>query len=544
MIGRECTHNMIIDEILAGESKTVEFKREIPEKSGKYIKSVVAFSNSTGGKLLIGIDDKTKEVVGIPTGKAFELIDKITNVISDSCSPQIIPDITLHTIQSKTIIIITVYPGKQRPYYVTALGKDKGTFVRTAGSSRCADFAQIRELEFEGTNRHFDQTYSVGHTVSEEQIQKLCDNMKEHALKACKTVQDKEQIRDITKGNLLSWGLLIEKGVELLPTNAFLLLTDNIFPQAKIQCAVFKGTTRNVFIDKREYTGTLQEQIEEAYQFVLRNINLNATITGLYRAERYELPIEGIRELICNAVIHRSYLDEGCIQVALFDDRLEVTSPGLLFAGLSIEDLKDGQSRPRNRGIASAFVAMNVIEQWGTGIPRILKMCEEYKLPEPEFLETGMNFRVNMFRKQLPQNENMLIKEEKLLIGEENMLIENRNMLIEKENLLIKDKNTPTKEDNLLIEEENMLIKKNKLLINNANQLINKMNTKITVKKNVTQLFEEYTNELVFGRTDIMQTTGLSISAAGNLIHKLSEEKLIITVKGKGKGKYKFNISI
>ena len=542
---------MIIDEILAGESKTIEFKREIPEKSEKYIKSVVAFSNSTGGKLLIGIDDKTREVVGIPIGKAFELIDKITNVISDTCSPQIIPDITLHTIDSKTIIIITIYPGKQRPYYVKALGKDKGTFVRTAGSSRCADFAQIKELEFEGANRHFDQTHCVGYTVSEEKIQRLCQTMKDYALKSCKTLQDKEQVRNVTKGNLLSWGLLIEKGTELLPTNAFLLLTDNILPQAKIQCAVFKGTTRNVFIDKREYMGTLQEQIEEAYQFVLRNINLNATITGLYRVERYELPIEGIRELICNAVIHRSYLDEGCIQVALFDDRLEVTSPGLLFAGLSIEDLKEGQSRPRNRGIASAFVAMNVIEQWGTGIPRIIKMCEEYKLPKLEFLEIGMSFRVNMFRNQLQKDKNLLIeednqliKEENLLIGEGKLLIEEENLSIGEDKLLIEEENLSIGEGKLLIEDDNLLIEEEKRLMNSANQLINKMNTKITIKKNTIQLFEKYRNELVFGRTDIMQITGLSISAAGNLIRKLSEEKLIVAVKGKGKGKYTFNISI
>jgi len=506
-VERGGVYPMIIDQILMGESKKIEFKREIPEKSEKYIKSVVAFANSTGGKILIGIDDKTREVVGIPTGKAFELIDKITNAISDSCSPQIIPDIILQTVQERTIIIVTIYPGKQRPYYVTTLGKERGTFVRTAGSSRNADFAQIRELEFEGANRHFDQTYSVGHTVSEEKIQKLCEDMKSYALKACKTEMEKAQIKVVTKGNLLSWGLLVKEGTHLLPTNAFLLLTNNIFPQAKIQCAVFKGTSRNMFIDKREYTGTLQEQIEEAYQFVLRNINLNATVTGMYRVEKYELPIEGIRELICNAVIHRSYLDEACIQVALFDDRLEVTSPGLLFGGLSIEDLKEGQSRPRNRGIASAFVAMNVIEQWGTGIPRIIEMCKEYNLPEPDFLEVGMSFRVNLFRAQSA-------KAKKVLIDNEKVLIDNEKVLIDSE----------------------------KVLIDNANLLIDKINTRIIIKENMKQLFKEYRNEQIFGRKEIMDTTGVSITSAGNLIKKLTEENLIIAVKGEGKGKYKFNI--
>lgn len=95
---------------------------------------------------------------------------------------------------------------------------------------------------------------------------------------------------------------------------------------------------KSIIIDKREYDGPIYEQIEEAYQFVLRNIHYGATIRGLYRVDSYELPTDCIRELICNAVTHRSYLDEGNIQVALFDDRLEITSPGMLFGGLTIED--------------------------------------------------------------------------------------------------------------------------------------------------------------------------------------------------------------
>lgn len=500
---------MTIEEIIAGESKTVEFKQELPDKSDKYMKSVVAFSNTSGGKIIIGIEDKMRKVVGIPTDKAFEIIDRITNAISDSCTPQIIPDITLQTIKDKTVVVVTIYPGKQRPYYITSLGKENGTFIRTSGSSRHADLAQIKELEFEGANRYFDQTYSVGHTVSEEQIQKLCTDMKDHALKSCKTKQEKQQLKDIAKGNLISWGLLTEREGELFPTNAFLLLTENDFPQAKIQCAVFKGTTRNIFIDKREYTGPIQNQIEEAYQFVLRNIKLGATIKGLYRVDSYELPIEGVRELICNAVTHRSYLDEGCVQVLLFDDRLEVTSPGMLFGGLSIEDLKEGQSRPRNRGIASAFVAMKIIEQWGTGIPRIIEMCKEYGLQEPEFLEIGMDFRVNLFRMQIQDNiENQLIQDRNQLIESKNQLIEGRNQLIEK-----------------------------------ANQLIHEMGGKANTKENARLLFEKYGNDSVFGRKNIMAVTGLTINPAGTLILKLLKENLIVPVEGKGKGKYKFNIS-
>lgn len=498
---------MTIEEILSGESKTVEFKQELPEKSDKYMKSIVAFSNTSGGKLIIGVEDKTRKVVGVPDDKAFEIIDSITNAISDSCTPQIIPDITLQTIKDKTVVVVTIYPGRQRPYYITSLGKQNGTFIRTSGSSRRADSAQIKELEFEGANRHFDQTYRIGHTVSEEQISNLCSDMRTRALKDCKSEKEKNTIKEITKRNLISWGLLTEREGEIFPTNAFILLTENDFPQAKIQCAMFKGKTRNIFIDKREYTGPIQDQIEEAYQFVLRNIRLGATISGLYRVDHYELPIEGIRELICNAVTHRSYLDEGCVQIALFDDRLEVTSPGMLFGGLSIEDLKAGQSRPRNRGIASAFVAMKIIEQWGTGIPRIIEMCKEYELKEPEFIEIGMDFRVNLYRKQ--NTEKQLIGDRKQLIGDEKQLVGDRKQLIE--------------------------IQK---------QLIYSIEGKTVTKENAWVVFEKLQNETVFGRTEIMKITGLSSNAAGELLNKLKAAKLIVPVSGKGKGKYIFALEV
>ena len=253
--------------------------------------------------------------------------------------------------------------------------------------------------------------------------------MKERALAACKTDEERGLVKDITKGNSLSWGLLTKRENEIFPTNAFVLMTENDFPQARIQCAVFKGTTRSEFIDKREYDGPIYEQIEEAYQFVLRNIHYGATIRGLYRVDSYELPTDCIRELICNAVTHRSYLDEGNIQVALFDDRLEITSPGMLFGGLTIEDIKEGRSKPRNRGIAYAFAAMKIIEKWGTGIPRIIKSCKEFGIREPEFIEMGMDIRVNLYREQ--NADKTPISADKVPISADKSLSSNEGKVIE-----------------------------------------------------------------------------------------------------------------
>ena len=122
----------------------------------------------------------------------------------------------------------------------------------------------------------------------------------------------------------------------------------------------------------------------------------------MYRQDMYELPVDSVREMIANSVAHRSYLEPGNIQVALFDDRLEVTSPGMLLNGVSIKKMKEGYSKPRNRAIASAFAYMKIIEKWGSGIPRILRECSEYGLPEPKFIDFDGDFRVNMYR-QLPE---------------------------------------------------------------------------------------------------------------------------------------------
>lgn len=120
---------------------------------------------------------------------------------------------------------------------------------------------------------------------------------------------------------------------------------------SKIQCGMFKGTTRAVFVDKREYVGPLWQQVEEAFQFVLRNIRLGSRIEGLYCQDIYELPPDSIRELIINALMNCSFLQSSHIQVAIFDNRLEITSPGGLMPGVTIDRMKEGYSQIRNRAL-------------------------------------------------------------------------------------------------------------------------------------------------------------------------------------------------
>ena len=276
------------------------------------------------------------------------------------------------------------------------LGKDEPSEYSGAKQARQAFSEKIKELEMEGARISWDELTCVGYPVSEEATEKLCQDIEKFRKKAGMSEHS------VKKEQLINWKILKQSEGQLLATNAYALLTSEYFSFSKTQCAVFKGTDRAVFLDKREFTGPIYTQIEEAVDFVLRNIRLGATIDGLVRKEKYELPPEAIREMIINAHCHRNLLDESCIQVAVYDDRLEVTSPGGLYNGLTYEEVMNGHSKIRNKGIANIFSQMGLIEAWGSGIKRILNAAEEYGLPKPKFQEFDNMFRVELFRNSFP----------------------------------------------------------------------------------------------------------------------------------------------
>ena len=397
---------MTLEDIKCGESKNIEFKVQLPDDSKKYMKTIVAYANTSGGKIIIGVDDATRSIVGVEPSSVFQIMDKIANAISDMCVPQIIPDVTFQTIQGKCIVQIEIYPGQNRPYYIRSMGKEKGTYIRVAGTSRPVDEAILKDLEYQGAGKSFDEIVNVEMDYDENQVLKLCSDIRKYIAESRELPISK--VRKITVVNLGNWGILKKSGQNYLPTNAFILCTNNTFRFAKIQCALFKGEDRAVFIDKREFAGPIYNQIEEAYQFVLKHINLGATIDGIVRKDKYELPPESIREAIINSVCHRCYLEHSCVQIAIYDNRVEITSPGMLYGGLTVEQAISGRSKIRNVCIAEVFSRMGIIEQWGTGLQRMIRGCREYGVREPEFVDMGDAFRVIFYRSNIETNiENM-----------------------------------------------------------------------------------------------------------------------------------------
>ena len=385
---------MLIEEILKGESEKIEFKENA--KTNTYIKTVVAFANENGGKIVFGVKDN-KEIVGVEN--EFEVMDGIINAISDSCYPMIVPDISLHTLENKTVILVEIEGGKKKPYYLKSKGMQKGTYIRSGATTRIIEEDYVlKELVLEGENKYFDQQVCHRESVSDEEIEKFCEWLEKLARK---NSESDTEIRKVTRNTLLSWKVLEEKNGRIFPTNAYILLSgkENWEVSRKIQCGVFKGETRSIFVDKKEFEGSIIMQLEKAYQYVLEKINLGSDIVGIYRVDKYEIPPKSIREVIANAVIHRSYLEPNDIQVALYDNRLEITSPGMLLSGVNVKRMKEGYSKLRNRAIASVFAYVNIIEKWGSGIPRIMNEIREYGLQEPEFIIFENDFRVNIYRK-------------------------------------------------------------------------------------------------------------------------------------------------
>lgn len=216
---------MAEDTLFSGESKNVEYKVTVPDKSDRYMKTVVAFVNGSGGRIVFGIDDKTSKVIGMDSENIFKTMDAITNAISDACEPRIMPEVTLQTIEDKTIIVVEILPGALRPYYIKSKGMTEGTYVRISGTTRPVEGYMLKELILGGQNRYYDSEPYNGMDVTDAEMETLCKSMKDIALKNTWQDSEKAKIKNVTKNTLISWGVLVEENGKVIPTNAYALLT-------------------------------------------------------------------------------------------------------------------------------------------------------------------------------------------------------------------------------------------------------------------------------------------------------------------------------
>ncbi len=372
-------------QIQKGESKTLELKEKLP-KNTNIAKTVIAFSNTAGGKLIIGVNDK-REVVGLEDIALFEIQDKIASIISDQCSPNIIPEIYSVNIENKLVLVIEVVRGNLKPYFLKNQGKANGTYIRIGATNRLADLENINELERQKRHISFDEEVCYETTFENLDTSPLFDRFEKIG-------------RPLNLEKLRNLKLVNSENNILYPTNALMILLGK-FPHCIVKCARFKGKTMDVFIDKKEYTGNIFSILENTQHFILNHIKLGAIIKGLYRKDVYEIPEVAIREALVNALIHRDYVNRGRdIKVGVYDDVVNIVSPGSLPNNITMEDIFSGRSESRNRVLANIFKELGLIEQWGSGINRIINSCKEYGLPTPKIEEQNDFMDIEIIRLQ------------------------------------------------------------------------------------------------------------------------------------------------
>jgi predicted HTH transcriptional regulator len=375
------------------ESRRLEFKEKFP-KGDQVAKTVIAFANGAGGKIIFGVQDHPRHIIGLSDEDIFFLEEKIANHISDHCLPNIIPEIFIQSIDHKNILVVDIFPGSGKPYYLRKKGKQKGTYIRVGSTNRQASLETLEELERQRRKISFDAEPVYDFQGSEKDLSSF--------------IKDFQNITGyyLDQTKLKNLGLIIQEQHQYYFSRSALLLSDDdqrlsLFPFAKIECARFKGKTMDIFIDQATINLPVHRSPEACMAFIQKNIALSSTIGEIYRQDRWEYPLDAIREAIINAIVHRDYSLMGSdIKIAIFDHKLEITSPGTLPDTLSIDELGSGRSIIRNRILANIFKQMKLIEAWGTGIQKMYRSTQEqYREIDVQFYEKGQFFQVQFCKK-------------------------------------------------------------------------------------------------------------------------------------------------
>lgn len=343
--------------ISAPESKTREYKRDLSSPT-KPLRTIVAFANSAGGQLVVGVaDDGT--VVGVADPLSEE--ERLASLIADSIEPQLVPAIDLVTLVDKTVLVVDVPLSTRRPHYIKSQGIAAGVYVRLGSTTRVADPALVAELERSARGIAFEDLPEPRASVTDLDLGALGELRR----------------RATSRKDLIALGLAVKHGDKVVPTNAGLVVAcdhpDDYMPSAWVLCGRLRGPNGTDIFDQVEIHGLLPHAVEQVMAFLTKHAYKTALFGEVRRRDVYSIPTEAIREVIINALVHASYAERGTpIRVAFHDDRIVVESPGLLMAGLTVDNLL-GVSRLRNPDVARVFRDAGLIEQWGSGLPRVIE---------------------------------------------------------------------------------------------------------------------------------------------------------------------------
>lgn len=514
---------MLNIEELIGETSQYDKKERLEVKKPKsWLKSVSAFANTLGGWLIWGIaDDDT--VVGIADVKHD--MEKISELIKDRMDPVPQIDLQVKNVHGKNIVLLHAFKGRETPYYYTSDGMHTA-YVRVGNQSIPAQAHDLKQLVLSGLNQSFDSLQSR-YAFSDYTFIKLRRVYKE------KTGQDWKET------DYQSFGLVTNDGIL---TNAGALLADESpVYSSRVFCTRWNGLDKaGGLVDAladRELSGSLLSLLQESIEFVRTNSKKRWMKLPTYRVNMPEYPERAVQEAITNALIHRDYLVIGSeVHVDIFDDRMEIYSPGGMFDGSRVQDWPEGEvsSMRRNPVIADLFSRMDLMERRGSGFRKIR---EDYRNAvlyresvEPEFFSNqssffvvlrNLNYGVTM--EQIRQVKERLSNRRNILLDLEKQPVERQKQPVALEKQPIEPEKQPVAYGNISFAET--------LLV---------MNLQKRTKEHICKIHEEYGTKGIFGRSDIMHLLNRSDFAAKNLLRKMKEAHLLEPVSGHGKGRYRF----
>lgn len=355
--------------MLFRESETVELKEVVVDDIKK---EIIAFANCDGGKLYIGVrDDGT--VIGLDNADSVSL--QISNMVRDAIKPDITMFLHYETIveNGKNVVVVDIQRGTDSPYYLAKKGmRPEGVYVRQGYSSVPATDTAIRRMIKETDGDRFEAMRCLNQDLTFEATKK------EFELR--KTDFGAQQMRTLK--------LIDQDG---LYSNLALLLSDQCVHTIKV--AVFQGTDQTIFKNRREFTGSLMQQMNEVYDFIDFRNQTRATIEKLYRVDVRDYPEVAVREALLNLLVHRDYSFSASAFISIYEDRIEFVSIGGLMPGIDLEDVMVGISVCRNQDLANVFYRLHLIEAYGTGMGKIMKAYESMQV-KPVIETTKNAFKI------------------------------------------------------------------------------------------------------------------------------------------------------
>lgn len=340
------------------ENVDIEFKEldritgAIPDST---VKEIIAFANTEGGEIFFGVrNDGT--IIGVPDPD--DTMTRLSNIAHNTILPDVIPFIQIRTVEmeGKSVVRVSVSVGTERPYYLAKEGlKPKGVYVRRGSACIPVNETGIREMIMETSGKSFEESRSLNQELSFHTFE---DEMRQNSLECGRT-----QMKTLK---------LI--GSDGLFTNLGLLLSDQC--PFTIKAAVFQGEDNAVFRERQEFTGSVLKQLDDVYHFLNFYNRTEARFHGLRREDHRDYPEEAVREALLNSIVHRDYLFSGSTIINMYADHMEFISLGGLVRGLSLDAVFMGASQSRNPNLAAVFYRLNLVESYGTGVRKILRLYE------------------------------------------------------------------------------------------------------------------------------------------------------------------------